>query len=77
MCKTGHSHVRSAVHQTELIKGEFSGHIFFNDRWYGFDDGLYASVRLLEILTKIDMAPKKRLKVWLINLNRALTPLRY
>ena len=63
MCKTGHSHVRSAVHQTgALVGGEFSGHIFFNDRWYGFDDGLYASVRLLEILTKIDMAPKKALE---------------
>ena len=63
MCKTGHSHVRSAVHQTRaLVGGEFSGHIFFNDRWYGFDDGLYASVRLLEILTKIDMAPKQALE---------------
>ena len=63
MCKTGHSHVRSAVHQTgALVGGEFSGHIFFNDRWHGFDDGLYASVRLLEILTKIDMAPKQALE---------------
>lgn len=63
MCKTGHSHVRGAVHQTgALVGGEFSGHIFFNDRWYGFDDGLYASVRLLEILSKIDMAPKQALE---------------
>ena len=63
MCKTGHSYVRSAVHQTgALVGGEFSGHIFFNDRWYGFDDGLYASVRLLEILSKIDMAPKQALE---------------
>ena len=63
MCKTGHSHVRSTVHQTgALIGGEFSGHIFFNDRWHGFDDGLYASVRLLEILANSDLAPKQALE---------------
>ena len=51
MCKTGHSHVRRAVHQNRApLGGEYSGHIFFNDRWNGFDDGLYAAVRLLEIL---------------------------
>jgi phosphomannomutase/phosphoglucomutase len=55
MCKTGHSHVRRAVNQTDaLIGGEFSGHIFFNDRWYGFDDGIYAAMRLLEILSGSD-----------------------
>ena len=52
MCKTGHSHVRRAVQSTgALVGGEFSGHIFFNDRWHGFDDGLYAAIRLLEILS--------------------------
>ena len=51
MCKTGHAHVRKAVHQNRApLVGEYSGHIFFNDRWDGFDDGLYAAVRLLEIL---------------------------
>ena len=51
MCKTGHSHVRKAVsHSKALLGGEFSGHIFFNDRWKGFDDGLYAATRLLEVL---------------------------
>ncbi|MBT7374423.1 MAG: phosphomannomutase/phosphoglucomutase [Porticoccaceae bacterium] len=51
MCKTGHSHVRRAVQDNNApVGGEFSGHIFFNDRWKGFDDGLYAAVRLLEIL---------------------------
>ena len=51
MCKTGHSHVRKAVQQNSApLGGEFSGHIFFNDRWKGFDDGPYAAVRLLEIL---------------------------
>jgi phosphomannomutase/phosphoglucomutase len=51
MCKTGHAHVRKAVHHNSApLGGEFSGHIFFNDRWKGFDDGVYAAVRLLEIL---------------------------
>ena len=51
MCKTGHAHVRKQVHDNNCpLGGEFSGHIFFNDRWRGFDDGLYAAVRLLEIL---------------------------
>ena len=51
MCKTGHSHVKRAVAETGAkIGGEFSGHIFFNDRWHGFDDGIYAAMRLLEIL---------------------------
>jgi len=51
MCKTGHSHVRKAVHHNKApLGGEFSGHIFFNDRWKGFDDGPYAASRLLEVL---------------------------
>ena len=51
LCKTGHSHVRKTVQDTgSILGGEFSGHIFFNDRWYGFDDGLYAAARLLELL---------------------------
>jgi len=51
MCKTGHSHVRKAVHHNKApLGGEFSGHIFFNDRWKGFDDGPYAATRLLEVL---------------------------
>jgi phosphomannomutase/phosphoglucomutase len=55
MCKTGHAHVRKAVqHNHAPLGGEFSGHIFFNDRWKGFDDGLYAAVRLLEILCDQD-----------------------
>ncbi len=57
MCKTGHAHVRQAVSESNaLLGGEFSGHIFFNDRWDGFDDGLYAAARLLEILSADDMA---------------------
>jgi phosphomannomutase/phosphoglucomutase len=55
MSKTGHSHIRQAVRESNaILGGEFSGHIFFNDRWNGFDDGLYAAVRLLELLCRSD-----------------------
>lgn len=50
-CKTGHSNVRRKIQQTgAILGGEYSGHIFFNERWFGFDDGLYAAARLTEIL---------------------------
>ncbi|HEV7816081.1 MAG TPA: phosphomannomutase/phosphoglucomutase [Janthinobacterium sp.] len=52
MWKTGHSLVKAKLRETGApLGGEMSGHIFFKDRWYGFDDGLYAGARLLEILT--------------------------
>ena len=59
MWKTGHSLVKAKIKETNAaLAGEMSGHIFFNDhdlqgkkRWYGFDDGLYAGARLLEILS--------------------------
>jgi len=57
MCKTGHAHVRKQVHNNNApVGGEFSGHIFFNDRWKGFDDGLYAAVRLLEVLSDLEQS---------------------
>lgn len=50
--KTGHSLIKNKLHETGApLGGEMSGHIFFNDRWYGFDDAIYAAVRLLEILS--------------------------
>lgn len=53
MYKTGHSLVKAKLKETGApLGGEMSGHIFFKDRWYGFDDGLYAGARMLEILTK-------------------------
>ncbi|MFP8967521.1 phosphomannomutase/phosphoglucomutase [Pokkaliibacter sp. CJK22405] len=53
MWKTGHSLVKAKMKETgALLAGEMSGHIFFKERWYGFDDGLYAAARLLEILAK-------------------------
>lgn len=55
MWKTGHSLVKAKLRETGApLAGEMSGHIFFKERWFGFDDGLYAGVRLLEILSKSD-----------------------
>ncbi len=52
MWKTGHSIMKSKLKETgALLAGEFSGHIFFKERWFGFDDALYAAARLLEILS--------------------------
>ncbi|MEM7219961.1 MAG: phosphomannomutase/phosphoglucomutase [Pseudomonadota bacterium] len=51
MWKTGHAHMKAKLKETgALLAGEFSGHIAFGERWYGFDDALYAAARLLEIL---------------------------
>ncbi|MES2142425.1 MAG: phosphomannomutase/phosphoglucomutase [Pseudomonadota bacterium] len=53
MWKTGHSIVKAKLEETgALLAGEMSGHIFFKERWYGFDDGLYTAARLLEIIAK-------------------------
>ncbi|WP_020210640.1 phosphomannomutase/phosphoglucomutase [Gilvimarinus chinensis] len=57
MWKTGHSHMKQKMQETgALIGGEYSGHIFIKERWYGFDDGLYAAARLLEIITLRDQS---------------------
>jgi phosphomannomutase/phosphoglucomutase len=51
MWKTGHSLIKSKMKETKAkLAGEMSGHIFFADRWFGFDDAIYASARLYEIL---------------------------
>ena len=51
--KTGHSFIKAKMKETgALLAGEMSGHIFFKERWYGFDDGLYAGSRMLEYLSK-------------------------
>lgn len=53
MWKTGHSLIKSKMKEEKaLLAGEMSGHIFFADRWFGFDDGVYASLRLAEILAQ-------------------------
>jgi len=52
MWKTGHSPMKAKIQETgALLGGEYSGHIFIKDRWYGFDDGLYAAARLIEIIS--------------------------
>lgn len=52
MWKTGHSLIKAKLKETgALLAGEMSGHIFFRERWLGFDDALYSSARLLEILS--------------------------
>ena len=54
MWKTGHSFIKARLRQTgALLAGEMSGHVFFADRWYGFDDALYAAARLVQILTAL------------------------
>jgi len=53
MWKTGHSFIKSKlIEEKALLAGEMSGHLFFKERWYGFDDGLYAGARLLELLSR-------------------------
>jgi len=55
MWRTGHSLIKARMKETgALLAGEMSGHIFFKERWYGFDDGLYGAARLLEVLSHYD-----------------------
>jgi phosphomannomutase/phosphoglucomutase len=55
MWKTGHSLVKAKMRETGApLGGEMSGHVFFKDRWYGFDDGLYAGARMLELLSRME-----------------------
>ncbi|CAC9444041.1 Phosphoglucomutase (EC 5.4.2.2) @ Phosphomannomutase (EC 5.4.2.8) [uncultured Gammaproteobacteria bacterium] len=55
MSRTGHSFIKAKLKATgAALGGEMSGHIFFKERWYGFDDALYTGARLLEILSKTD-----------------------
>ncbi|NRA20090.1 MAG: phosphomannomutase/phosphoglucomutase [Oceanospirillaceae bacterium] len=56
MWKTGHSLIKRKMRESgALLAGEMSGHVFFKERWFGFDDGLYAAARLLEILAASDL----------------------
>jgi len=55
MWKTGHSLIKAKMAETDApLAGEMSGHIFFADKWYGFDDALYSAVRLLGIVARMD-----------------------
>jgi phosphomannomutase / phosphoglucomutase len=60
MWKTGHSLIKGKMRETEAeLAGEMSGHFFFLERWYGFDDGIYSAARLLEILAADDREPEE------------------
>jgi phosphomannomutase/phosphoglucomutase len=55
MGRVGHSLMKARLLEEEAaLAGEMSGHIFFRDRWYGFDDGIYAAARLLEVLSRAE-----------------------
>jgi len=55
LSRTGHSFIKKKLKETNAeLAGEMSGHIFFKERWYGFDDALYTAARLLEIVSKSD-----------------------
>jgi phosphomannomutase len=57
MYKTGHSLIKARMKELDApFGGEMSGHIFFKERWFGFDDGTYAAARLLEIVSRVDDA---------------------
>ena len=61
MGRTGHSYIKKMLKESgAALAGEMSGHLFFSDRWYGFDDALYAAARLLEILAASPESPTDR-----------------
>lgn len=63
MWKTGHSLIKAKMKEERaVLAGEMSGHMFFNDRWYGFDDAIYAGARILEILSEEKQSPAELLK---------------
>ncbi|GHA21409.1 phosphoglucomutase [Arenicella chitinivorans] len=60
MWRTGHSFIKAKLKETgAALAGEMSGHIFFKERWYGFDDGVYAGARLIELLAKLPQTPQE------------------
>jgi phosphomannomutase/phosphoglucomutase len=60
MSPTGHFHIKNTLKKTNApLAGEMSGHIFFNDHWYGFDDGHYSAFRLLEIMDGLNIPLSK------------------
>lgn len=60
MSRTGHSFIKAALKESgAALAGEMSGHIFFKERWYGFDDGVYAGARLIELLAAQTQSPQQ------------------
>ena len=65
MARTGHSIMKAKMVETGAgLGGEMSGHIFFSDRYYGFDDGLYSALRLIEIISNENEPLSKSLEDW-------------
>lgn len=63
MCPTGHSIVKGVMREEHAaLAGEMSGHLFFKDRWYGFDDALYSACRLLEIVSSSPLTVSEQFK---------------
>ena len=63
MWKTGHSLIKAKMREVQAVfAGEMSGHFFFSERWYGFDDGIYSAARLIEILSANTEHPSEQLK---------------
>lgn len=60
MWRTGHSFIKAKLRESgAVLAGEMSGHIFFKERWFGFDDGLYTGARLIELLSMQDKTPQQ------------------
>ena len=63
MSPTGHFHIKNAIREhNPLLAGEMSGHIFFNDKWYGFDDGHYSGARIIELILNKDKSISSMIK---------------
>lgn len=64
MCATGHSIVKAVMkEENAILAGEMSGHLFFKDRWFGFDDALYSACRLLEIISQSQRTVSEQFKL--------------
>lgn len=64
MCPTGHSIVKAVMRKEQAaLAGEMSGHLFFKDRWYGFDDALYSACRLLEIIGSTNLTVNEQFQL--------------
>ncbi|MCK5881525.1 MAG: phosphomannomutase/phosphoglucomutase, partial [Sinobacterium sp.] len=63
MHKAGHSNIKAKVFELDAVfAGEFTGHFYFNDRWYGFDDAIYAAMRLAELISSANESLDERLQ---------------
>ena len=65
MSATGHFHIKNALKKSGApLAGEMSGHIFFNDKWHGFDDGHYSAFRLIEIIAQMNKICRQFLAIF-------------